>query len=162
RHLLLGELGAAVARFGEVVELCNGGGFSRAALSARLNLAQVLISLGQTAAARESLSEAGALAESAADAGAAARVAWLYRLTRARLHALAGVVAYAGGEYPQAERIFGGARAELTRLGLRPDLLQAVRFLGWCAVRLGRPEAARGELHRRVQELTQELADTLP
>lgn len=253
RHLLRGEFGAAVRCFTEVVEVCTRGGFVRPALAARLNLAEVLISLNETAVARELLAEATVLAEAVADSSAAERIEWLYQLAHARaesslaaaaptvtelwhqrdgveqpdptppatapprerlqppgflaffderalavlwrldrrevaaacerlaqvqktfgngltdseliaarLRALEGIVAYAAGEYPQSEAIFEEVCPELERLGLKPDWLQAVRFLGWCAVRLGRPQDRQRVLQSRVQSLSQELADSMP
>lgn len=78
-----------------------------------------------------------------------------------RLNALAGMVAYDGGDYRAAARLFAEICPHLEERGLKPDLWQALRFRGWCAARLGAAPEAQRELDRRVQAVTDELAASL-
>lgn len=83
-------------------------------------------------------------------------------LIRVRLQVLAGMVAYDQDNYPRAAAVLARACPELARLGLKPELWQVRRFLGWCAARLAWPAAEQEALIRQTQSLMTELAASLP
>jgi hypothetical protein len=87
RHLLRGEYGPALANLVRVNDACFQGGFTRAALGALLNQAEVLILVNQVALAEELLQEASPLADVLEDDAARANIAWLARLADARARA---------------------------------------------------------------------------
>ena len=81
-------------------------------------------------------------------------------LVQVRLAALDATLAYYYDQYPQALRCFEACAEQLRRMGLKPELLQALRFVEWCRLRMGMGDAAR-RAWREIQELEQDIAGTL-
>jgi hypothetical protein len=98
---------------------------------------------------------------------------WDSRLVQLRLGLLAstveyyqGVAAAAGGGkgdacFLRAEAGLVRARTELQELGLRPELYETQRKLGWCWCALGRPAAQRDALVTENQRLLDAMAQPL-
>jgi tetratricopeptide (TPR) repeat protein len=62
----------------------------------------------------------------------------------------------------QAEKLCQETRTALKELGLKPELYQLQRVLGWCLRHLERPAAERDALASENQRLLDEMADSLP
>jgi tetratricopeptide (TPR) repeat protein len=82
------------------------------------------------------------------------------RLIRARLLFLDGLVAYHADQAERAQPLLEQAIELLTAMGLRLELWQALRVMGWCAARLGRGELERA-LVSRSDALLAELTGAL-
>ena len=82
------------------------------------------------------------------------------RLIRARLLFLDGLVTYYADDIEQAQALLEQSVALLTAMGLRLELWQALRVMGWCAARLGSGELERA-LVSRSDALLAELAGAL-
>jgi len=101
------------------------------------------------------------------------RAAQLARMTRAsfglsdsnliaaRLNVVDATLSYYQGNVEEAEALFIKCAAALADLDLAPELWQAQRFLGWCWIRLGRPEEDIRELTSQTQQLLKEISDEL-
>jgi CHAT domain-containing protein/tetratricopeptide (TPR) repeat protein len=78
-----------------------------------------------------------------------------------RLRSLKGLLDYYLQRYAQSAELLEDVVAGLSALGLRPELWQALRILGWCRSRMGhdRPEVAR--LTERAQILLDEMLESL-
>lgn len=94
-NLSFGNLGAALAGFRQVLAFCAGRGFGRAALTATLNLSQILILVNQTLNARRHLLLARQQAQADGNQAAVAQADWLLQLASARAESLADGVAIA-------------------------------------------------------------------
>jgi CHAT domain len=81
-------------------------------------------------------------------------------LVLSRLHLYGGMLALDRGDAIEAERVLDDVIPHLERLGLRPDLWQALRLRASCADRHGQPEQ-RNEYSRRADSLLSELTDSL-
>jgi CHAT domain-containing protein len=84
------------------------------------------------------------------------------RLIPVRLSVLAALLAYDRQDYAAAADRLRGACPELEALGLWPELLQALRVLGWCATRLGVPTVERAAIQADTQAVLEQLAASLP
>jgi CHAT domain-containing protein/tetratricopeptide (TPR) repeat protein len=83
-------------------------------------------------------------------------------LIRLRLGALRGLSHYYLGRYDEASRVLEDVAAGLSRLGLRPELWQILRVLGWCRIRLDRPRPEIEGLAEQTQRLMDSMVRTLP
>jgi CHAT domain-containing protein len=83
-------------------------------------------------------------------------------LIRLRLRALQGLSDYYLGQFEQASEILEGVAAGLLRIGLRPELWQALRVLGWCRTRLKCPPAEIETLANQTQHLLDSMIRSLP
>lgn len=79
-------------------------------------------------------------------------------LIQGRLSAIAGLLAFYGGQYLRAEGILTRAVPVFSRLGLKHDLWQIQRVLMMCRLHQGRPDA---RLAQRNSDLLRELAASL-
>lgn len=109
-HLLVGQYGAAEDAFRGVLMLCNDHELAYAALTAALNLTQVLISLNRTAEAEAMLGKIRATALATGADTIALRANYLLRLATARRLSPSGEVAIASSvlEMWQAPSLFSG------------------------------------------------------
>lgn len=82
-------------------------------------------------------------------------------VVRSRLGLMEGILAYYQNNYQAAADKLDQVCRELTDLGLRPELWQARRFLGWCWARMGRPEEDRQALAAQTTDLMAALAASL-
>ena len=83
-------------------------------------------------------------------------------LIQMRLHLMTGVLAYYQGDWHQAALLFQEVQSGLRQHGLKPELWQLQRFLGWCWTRLdGHEGKARQTLEEETQQLLDELTDSL-
>ncbi len=82
-------------------------------------------------------------------------------LIAVRLAVLSGVLTYYCGRFADAEAVFRATLPRLGELGLKPEEWQALRFMGWCSVRRGRPESQTRFAVQKSTVLLQELADSL-
>jgi CHAT domain-containing protein len=83
-------------------------------------------------------------------------------LIRLRLHALDALVAYAERDHRRAARLLEAVSPLFERLGLKPDLWQALRLRTWCAGQLPADEVERAALEQRTRDLVEEMARSLP
>jgi CHAT domain-containing protein len=88
-NLSVGDLGAALTAFRQVLDLCAGRGFARASVAAALNLAHVLILLNQTREACNYLLVTRQRANDAGDFASVARAESLLQLAVARAQSTA-------------------------------------------------------------------------
>jgi len=84
------------------------------------------------------------------------------RLVQVKLKVLKAITAYYCGSARRSERLLRKSLPVLKELGLRPELWQAQKILGWCWVRLGFSEEQRTELTRNNQQLLDEMTQSLP
>ncbi len=82
-------------------------------------------------------------------------------LIQLRLSVLEGMLAYYQQRFVQAEQLFTQAHPSVRTLGLKPELWQIQRFLGWCAARLERPTAEQVALSQETDALLASIADSL-
>lgn len=83
-------------------------------------------------------------------------------LIRERLRVLDAVLAYYEEDYRRAETLLGRAYESLRQLGLTPELWQMQRLLGWCMVKLGRPQEMCDRLAAESARLLDEMTASLP
>jgi tetratricopeptide (TPR) repeat protein len=83
-------------------------------------------------------------------------------LIHLRLRALSGLSAYYLRRYDEAVASLDDAVAGFAALGLVPELWQALRVLGWCYQRIGRPRSEVEALAQRTQSLLDEMIRSLP
>jgi hypothetical protein len=83
-------------------------------------------------------------------------------LIQLRLRALAGLSAYYLRRYDQAVADLDEVVDGFTALGLGPELWQALRVLGWCYQRSGRPRSEVEALAERTQGLLDDMIRSLP
>jgi CHAT domain-containing protein/tetratricopeptide (TPR) repeat protein len=82
-------------------------------------------------------------------------------LVQVRLLVMECMLTYYIGDIERAERGFEEIRPILQKMGLKPELWQVIRFIGWCASRLSRPrdaELAATEAERLLTEMTESLS----
>jgi CHAT domain-containing protein len=82
-------------------------------------------------------------------------------LVQGRLLVMECMLTYYTGEIERAARGFEEIRPILQKMGLKPELWQVMRFLGWCASRSSRPhdaEVAVTEAERLLTEMTESLS----
>ncbi|HEY9621568.1 MAG TPA: CHAT domain-containing protein [Crinalium sp.] len=259
QHLLCGELGLALKRFQEILDLCGCLGSQQAVLRATLNLVNVLILLNQNSLAKDYLVGAQEDAAATNDPVLQQRVQLLMRLTEARqiwldpasvtdyrqmprspqsnrppdtsisppqriqsanylalfndrvlefhyqlsqfgvlaatdvlsqlqatfqsadsqliqtkLKILQGILAYYDGVEHQTQNpafsreklrwaasLFSEVRPILGEQGLKPELWQVLRFLGWCWQRSQFPSADIDALGDEANQLLQTMTDSL-
>ncbi len=82
-------------------------------------------------------------------------------LIHARLRTMSGLVAYYRERFEQAEVTLIEASIELRDMGLKPELWQVQRFLGWCWARLCRREPDRQLLAEETRQLLSEMTESL-
>jgi hypothetical protein len=82
-------------------------------------------------------------------------------LIRLRLSALDAVADYYHGRYEGASAVLERICPAFEAMGLKPDLWQSLRVLGWCRARLGREGAGRDEPAERAQAVLDEVASSL-
>lgn len=83
-------------------------------------------------------------------------------LVRLRLHLMHAMLAYYGDDLRRAGLMFDEVRPALLKRGLKPELWQAQRFLGWCWTRLsGHEGRARQKLEEETQKLLEEMTASL-
>jgi len=93
-------------------------------------------------------------------------------LIQLRLRVLCALVVYYQGQatlqaeqrshlLERAEGLLQQARSALRQMGLKPDLYQLQRMLGWCQRHLERPAAERDALATENQQLLEEIARSL-
>ncbi len=99
------------------------------------------------------------------------------RLIQVRIKVLEGIFAYYQGleredprrvqvnpnlsEIRQANKIFEEVRPQLVEMGLKPELWQVQRFLGWCRTRLHNPTAELEALTESTNNLLAQLTVSL-
>jgi hypothetical protein len=126
--LARGEFAGAAARFDEVLQLCRGGGFRQAAVTANLNRAHLLILLNRIREALTHVEEAEGDALTLGDRAALIRAHFLRTVADARRHSLADAVSF---ELSLTETLRGRRRGASSEDGL-PDLIevpQSANFL---------------------------------
>ncbi len=83
------------------------------------------------------------------------------RLIQTRLRVLSSLFAYYAGQYEEASLALVEAIALLESMGMKPELWQAQRVLGWCWARLGRNPDDVEALVARTDALLAEIGQTL-
>ncbi len=83
------------------------------------------------------------------------------RLIQLRLQLLYGMLAYYLGQSAEAALHFSQVRVPLEEMGLKPDLWQCLRFLGWCWAKLDVPDEERQALTIQANLLLDEMTGTL-
>jgi len=83
------------------------------------------------------------------------------KLIAVRLQILAAMQAYYEDDFTEAARLLNNERVGLRDLGLKPELWQAQRILGWCRKKLGYSEAEQQALAKETQELLTEMTASL-
>lgn len=83
------------------------------------------------------------------------------RLIEVRLQMMTGLLAYYKNHFKEAEKILKETVPILENLGLKPDLLQVLRILRWCAARLKRSETEQVKRIMQTDDLLNEIADSL-
>ena len=83
-------------------------------------------------------------------------------LIHARLKVIKGALEYYEGNFVQSECHLRQSLGSLEEIGLRPDLWQAQRILGWCWARLGIAASAYQRLIESNQHLLATMTESLP
>lgn len=82
-------------------------------------------------------------------------------LIRLGLRVMEAMVDYYSGRYERAEQALAEACEALAGAGLKHELWQAMRILGWCRARLGRDPSEVGALVERTERLLAEMTRSL-
>jgi tetratricopeptide (TPR) repeat protein len=82
-------------------------------------------------------------------------------LIKVQIQVLEGTLAYYQQKFQQARTILEKARTSLEEMGLKPELWQVQRILGWCLVRLNYPITVQETLAESTNALLTELTESL-
>lgn len=82
-------------------------------------------------------------------------------LIQSRLRAQTGILAYYAGELERATSTLQQVASSYRAMGLKPELWQVQRFLGWCAARQGQSIEEQQQLSEEANGLLSEITDSL-
>lgn len=83
-------------------------------------------------------------------------------LIRERLGVLDALLAYYKEDFRRAETLLCRSHERLRELGLKPEVWQVQRLLGWCMAKLGSPQEMRDRLAAESAKLLEEMTVSLP